>query len=387
MMAQRSATQAWRLADLLAGFADGGRGAGAHLGILPWPWTVGAWSPGRCSSPARAPRPTAWPSPNRRAQRGALAIAAEPDRRLGRHALAAAAARFGLPVIPVPELSGQASALADRFYGEPSAHIEVIGVAGARGKTSVSHFLAQALSRQIPCGLMGNLAPASPAIWPPPRSERRRRPGDPGRAARRGAQAVALGVPSRDPDQTAAVRLRQAVFTTERANVRTRRRTPDMGHALGAPGLSWAVLNADDPHTSVVMADLDPGVRVALYGLREQAPEGVHCDLWVGLSALTAIRRGLRFGVVTSWSEAGEAEVTVLGTFNAANLLAVLALLLARGLTLRPALQTLARIQGVPGRMEPFGGEKRPWWRWTMPTPQAPSARPLPICAATAAGA
>jgi UDP-N-acetylmuramoyl-L-alanyl-D-glutamate--2,6-diaminopimelate ligase len=99
---------------------------------------------------------------------------------------------------------------------------------------------------------------------------------------------------------------------------------------------------------------------VALYGLGAEAPEGLSRDLWVGLSALTTTRRGLRLAVVTSGPDAAEVEVGVLGTFNAANLLAVLALLLARGLALRPALQTLARLQGVPGRMEPFGGDQAP---------------------------
>jgi UDP-N-acetylmuramoyl-L-alanyl-D-glutamate--2,6-diaminopimelate ligase len=359
MMAQRSATQAWRLADLLAGFADVGAEQGAHLGILALTMDSRRVIPGALFLACQGATTHGMAFAEQARQRGALAIAAEPGGAWDGTTLAAAAAKLRLPVILVPELSGQASALADRFYGEPSAHIEVIGVAGVRGKTSVSHFLAQALSRQIPCGLMGNLGTGFPGELAPATEANAVGVQEALAGLRaRGAQAVALALPSRDPNQTAAVRLRQAVFTkrpTCEPGV-----DPDMGHALGAPGLSWAVLNADDPHTSVVMADLDPGVRVALYGLREQAPEGVHCDLWVGLSALTPIRRGLRFGVVTSWSEAGEAEVTVLGTFNAANLLAVLALLLARGLTLRPALQTLARIQGVPGRMEPFGGDEAP---------------------------
>jgi UDP-N-acetylmuramoyl-L-alanyl-D-glutamate--2,6-diaminopimelate ligase len=59
-------------------------------------------------------------------------------------------------------------------------------------------------------------------------------------------------------------------------------------------------------------------------------------------------------------TDEGEVEVGVLGTFNAANLLAVLAILRSRGLALAPALHALAKAQAVPGRMECFGSEDAP---------------------------
>jgi UDP-N-acetylmuramoyl-L-alanyl-D-glutamate--2,6-diaminopimelate ligase len=137
------------------------------------------------------------------------------------------------------------------------------------------------------------------------------------------------------------------------------------GLLFRSPGLGWAVLNAEDPASARIIADLAPGVRVALVGLGPQPPAGTHPDLWVGLNDLTPLRRGLRLHVLTdgptgSAAGEGEVEVGVLGTFNASNLLAVLAVLLARGLALEPALHALAKAQGAPGHMECFGGEDAP---------------------------
>jgi UDP-N-acetylmuramoyl-L-alanyl-D-glutamate--2,6-diaminopimelate ligase len=56
----------------------------------------------------------------------------------------------------------------------------------------------------------------------------------------------------------------------------------------------------------------------------------------------------------------GELDVDLLGRFNAANLLAVLTVMLSRGLPLERALRELARVRGVPGRMERFGDDGQP---------------------------
>lgn len=61
-------------------------------------------------------------------------------------------------LLPVQGLQKQLSAIAGRFYGEPSRTLEVVAVTGTNGKTSVTQLLAQA-SDQLgqPCGLIGTL--------------------------------------------------------------------------------------------------------------------------------------------------------------------------------------------------------------------------------------
>ncbi|WP_255211231.1 Mur ligase family protein, partial [Methylogaea oryzae] len=55
--------------------------------------------------------------------------------------------RFGGPV----------GLIADRFYGRPSRRLDVIGITGTNGKTSCSHYIAQALGDSKPCAVMGTL--------------------------------------------------------------------------------------------------------------------------------------------------------------------------------------------------------------------------------------
>jgi UDP-N-acetylmuramoyl-L-alanyl-D-glutamate--2,6-diaminopimelate ligase len=68
---------------------------------------------------------------------------------------------------------------------------------------------------------------------------------------------------------------------------------------------------------------------------------------------------GLGLAVETSLGS-GCLEVALIGTGKAADVLVALALLLCRGLPLKPALRALARVRGVPGKMESFGGDGAP---------------------------
>ena len=83
--------------------------------------------------------------------RGAAAIAYEAE--------GASVAPIGdTPLVAIKGLAAQLSAIAGRFYGEPSRGIELIGVTGTNGKTSVSQLLAQALDLLGQrCGIVGTL--------------------------------------------------------------------------------------------------------------------------------------------------------------------------------------------------------------------------------------
>lgn len=63
--------------------------------------------------------------------RGAAAVAYEAEGAVPMHAESAV-------LVPVKGLVGQLSAIAGRFYGEPSRALHLIGVTGTNGKTSVS---------------------------------------------------------------------------------------------------------------------------------------------------------------------------------------------------------------------------------------------------------
>jgi UDP-N-acetylmuramoyl-L-alanyl-D-glutamate--2,6-diaminopimelate ligase len=297
--------------------------------------------------------------------RGAAAVAAEPDGRWDAQALASLAETLRLPVVPVPDLRRRASLIADRFYGRPSASLEVIGVTGTNGKTSVTHFLAQALAPEIRCGVIGTIGVGFPRELAPATHTT---PDPVGLQAtlawlrERGAGAVAMEVSSHALDQgrAEAVRFGHAVFTNlSRDHLDyhgdMQRYAAAKRALFRVAGLRWAVLNLDDPLSESIRADLAPAVSLAAYSLRAGAEPPPGCEVWVRAREVRPSPRGLHLDLVTSAGQ-GALDAAVLGRFNAANLLAVLAVLLSRGLPLERSLQVLAQVRGVPGRMESFGG-------------------------------
>ncbi len=298
---------------------------------------------------------------------GAVAVAWEPDDRWTRERVAGLG--LELPLAEVPELGRQASAIAGRFYGDPSADLELVGVTGTNGKTSCALFLARALAPELPCGVIGTIGNGFPDRLVPGRHTTP----DPVRLQALlaqfrddGAGAVAMEVSSHalDQDRAAALRFDTAVLTNlSRDHLDYHGDMTRYGEAkkrlFHAPGLQAAVINLDDALGRELAAELaGAGPRLIGYG-RGDRPADAPVDAWLHGEILASDDRGLRVAVGGSWGE-GEFATPLLGHFNASNLLAVLAVLLQRGLPLATALRRLERLPGVPGRMQPFGGGDRP---------------------------
>ncbi len=360
MMALLNVPPAWRLADLLAGTSDLDLGQAAGLGVSDLALDSRRVVPGSLFLACDGPAGHGMVYAEHARDRGALGIAAEPTAAWDHATLAQAAARLRLPVIPVTGLTDQASALADRFYRAPSAHLDVIGIAGSVGKTSVGHLLAQTLAAETRCAVIGTLGVGLPGGLSPAVDLNAVTVQDTlARLRAWGAQAVAMSVPTQGRGHTAAVRFSHAVLT----HLSGSDDDATLAALFHTPGLRWAVLNAEDPRAAGLLAGLAPGVCVALYGRGDHPPVGLRHDLWLGLRDLTPLRRGLRLNVIAQGprgSEGRALEVGVLGAANAANLMAVLAVLLSRNFSLGAAAHALAKVQGVPGRMEGFGGEDAP---------------------------
>ncbi len=261
-----------------------------------------------------------------------------------------------LPLLPVPALRGVAGRLADRFFGEPSGALVVIGVTGTNGKTSVCHFLAQALDDpDARCGLLGTVGNGFPdALRPATHTT----PdvialhAELARLRDAGASHVALEVSSHalDQERVSGVRFDTAVFTNlthEHLDYHG-----DMhGYAaakrrlFSQPGLRCAVLNVDDPHGAAWLEELAPGIEALGFGFGPRAK--------LRGTTLRLDADGLLFSVEHA-SARGELRSPLLGRFNASNLLAGLAVLRLAGLELDEALVRLARVRTVPGRMERF---------------------------------
>jgi UDP-N-acetylmuramoyl-L-alanyl-D-glutamate--2,6-diaminopimelate ligase len=283
-----------------------------------------------------------------------------------------AALANGTPVITVADLGACMGAVAHRFYGEPSAGLRVVGVTGTNGKTSVAQFLAGALSAAGPgegyaaCGVIGTLGyglygDVHAGLHTTPEVLSSHRLLAEMRAA--GARHAVMEVSSHGLDQgrVAGVRFDTAVFTNLTRDHLDYH--PDMT-AYGAakrrlfecPGLRAAVLNRDDPFGRELAAALSGTPRIITYGLDEGAG-GAHPHLAGRL--LEATPGGLVLEVRGPWGEQ-RLSAPLVGAFNAANLLAALAALVALDIPFEQAVAVLARAVPVPGRMQPLGGGARP---------------------------
>lgn len=278
-----------------------------------------------------------------------------------------AALHDGVPVIGLGPDPDSLARLAARFFGEPSRSLYVVGVTGTNGKTSVSHYLAQALSNWGaggPCGLIGTLGMGlwgrlEPATQTTPEAVTLHR----GLAVLRGAGArrVVMEVSSHGLDQgrVAEVAFDAAVFTNlSRDHLDYHGDMQTYGAAKERlfrwPGLRLAVLNLDDPVGRRLRRALDSGVRVLGYSL-----DGAGAGIDLGLHGLASSAQGMRLEVATSEGRAA-VDTPLLGRFNAANLMAALGILLGMGMPVEEAAARLSRVRAVPGRMERFTGPGRP---------------------------
>ena len=292
-------------------------------------------------------------------RKGAAAVAWEPDG-------VVAEPEAAVPLIRVPGLGRKLGRIADRFYGQPSRAMTVIGVTGTDGKTSVTQFLAQALDQEdLRCGVVGTLGwGLADALQPASHTT----PDAVGLQAalhelrRRRARWVAMEVSSHALDQgrVAGVAFDIAVLTNlsrdhldyhgdEASYARAKQRL------FQVPGLEYAVVNLDDAFGRQLAREARDHA-VLGYGLSPR-PDAEAPAVWG--EHLRFQERGLRLQVQTPWGR-GELAAGVLGRFNAANLLAVLGVLLALGVGLEDALERLRHVRTIPGRMEAFGGGASP---------------------------
>jgi UDP-N-acetylmuramoyl-L-alanyl-D-glutamate--2,6-diaminopimelate ligase len=120
---------------------------------------------------------------------------------------------------------------------------------------------------------------------------------------------------------------------------------------FASPGLATAVVNADDAFGERVAAVArERGARVLTYGVNGGD---------VTATAIATTADGMALSVATPWGR-GDLATRVVGTFNVANLLGTLGVLLAGGLPLGEALAAMAAIEPPPGRMQRQGGGDLP---------------------------
>jgi len=282
-------------------------------------------------------------------------------------------ANWQVPHLAVQDLRRKSGDLADAVYGKPTEKLWMVGVTGTNGKTSTTHWIAQALSdAQRRCALIGTLgngrlgALQETANTTPEAIQVHKLCAE---YLHDGAQAVAMEVSSHALDQGRidGVRFDVALLTNlsrdhldyhgDMANYAASKRK-----FFDVTTLRYAVLNLDDETGSAWAESLQKdGVEVVAYGLSDAALQRAqHLQLRMVYGHLLQMTdSGLSLGIHSSWGTA-RLESHLVGRFNAENLLGVLAVLLVSEIALEDAVDSLSRVQAVAGRMQRLGGKALP---------------------------
>jgi len=268
---------------------------------------------------------------------------------------------MAVPLVAIQNLKHTVGHIADRFHGSPSRTLLVIGVTGTNGKTTCCHLLAQVLDRpEGRCGVIGTVGVGFPdALESATHStpDALRVHALLAEFARQGATSVCMEVSSHALDQgrVQGVVFTAAVFTNlTRDHLDYHTNMQAYGDAKARlfawPGLKAAVINSDDAFGRELIERARTHCAVTSYGLAQGDVHAV--DVHPSL-------QGLRLRVASAYGEAN-LNSGLLGRFNAANLLAVLACLLACGRTLAESTERLGLARPPSGRMERFGHGRQP---------------------------
>ncbi|MDL2337659.1 MAG: UDP-N-acetylmuramoyl-L-alanyl-D-glutamate--2,6-diaminopimelate ligase [Pseudomonadota bacterium] len=264
--------------------------------------------------------------------------------------------------------------LASAFFGAPSDRLSVIAVTGTNGKTSTAWWSAQALSAlgrrcgvigtlgvgAVPQGHGANVRAASPELrptgltTPDPVSLQRafKRFVDDGFAAC-AIEASSIGLAEQ---RLSGTHIDVAVLTNFTQDHLDYHGSMDAYwqakvDLFGWPGLRAAVLNLDDPQGAALQRALAGGaLDLWTYAVTETAAK-------TGAARLTArsvryVDGGLAFELVESNEPPVPLRTGLIGDYNVANLLAVVAGLRALGFALSDVARACETLTPVPGRME-----------------------------------
>lgn len=265
--------------------------------------------------------------------------------------------------IQCQNLKQNSGIIASRFYGFPSRDMNVIGVTGTDGKTSIAHFIAQCLdSYDVHCGVMGTLGNGfihdlHPTGLTTADALQVQRSLAGIRDA--GAKHVVMEVSSHGLDQGRinGVELNAAVLSNfSRDHLDYHETIEDYAAAkkklFSMPGLQVVVINLDDEFGRELAKECKDRLCVWGYSTQPDATRlSDYAHYVVVTKSVEATRTGYRLCVKTP-KGSGCFDVSLLGYFNVSNILASLASLLVSQVSFEDAIRRLSVVHPVSGRME-----------------------------------
>ncbi|MGB8337390.1 MAG: UDP-N-acetylmuramoyl-L-alanyl-D-glutamate--2,6-diaminopimelate ligase [Burkholderiales bacterium] len=274
-------------------------------------------------------------------------------------------AHWQVPNLGIANLQQYIGSIASHVYGNPSQKLWVAGVTGTNGKTSCSHWIASAFSflgkKSAVIGTVGNgLAGSAQQLTEATHTT----PEAIGLQAmlrdflQQGATHVAMEASSHGLEQgrVNGVKFDVALFTNL-----TRDHLDYHGdmesyakakHRLfHMPQLKTAVVNIDDEYGARLVQELkSENLEVITYSLKLGDICGSHLSLTLN---------GMELDITSRWGN-GRLKSRLLGAFNASNLLGVMGVLLAGGVSFSDAIHALAQLDAPPGRLQQLGGGDKP---------------------------
>lgn len=267
-------------------------------------------------------------------------------------------------VVCVTDIIAKLGMIAARFFHDPSQHMHLVAVTGTNGKTSVCHFLAEAMHVCAhKCGVLGTAGIgfinqlSTSALTTPDAIALQHCLAE---FLAEGAEMVALEASSHAliQQRLAGCQIETAVFTNlspEHLDYHA-----DMDDYASAkerlmqwPGLRQAVVNVDDPIGLQWCQRYHEKYPVIAYSCAEilpTLPNGVNL-LHGTLNASST--EGLHAQITSPWGNA-DIQVPIIGKFNLANLLAVLGVMHFYHDNFSECINAIQQVHGVCGRMQLF---------------------------------
>ncbi len=272
-----------------------------------------------------------------------------------------------VPVIPIQHLQQKLGVIAARAMGEPAKKLRMIGVTGTNGKTSCTHFMAEALQAEgISCGIIGTLGSGlyghlgEAALTTPDALTLQATLQN---LLAQHAKAVAIEVSSHSIHQGRinGIDFEIGVFTNltqdhldyhgDMATYAAVKR-----RFLAEFPTKHVVINVDDVYGRQWAMEL--AANKTVYGYSTAKTESTDYPL-IYASDITLSLHGIKARVHSPWGE-GDVVLPLIGQFNLSNGLAVLTALCVYGLPFATVLQRLSHLHPVPGRMQTVGGDGMP---------------------------
>jgi len=306
-----------------------------------------------------------------------------------------------IPILIIPDLKTQAGFIAAEFYGYPSRDLTMIGVTGTNGKTSITQFIAQVLTDLgITCGVIGTIGMGlfgdlAPTLNTTPDAVTLQKWLF--KLKQAGAKAIAMEVSSHGLVQrrTNGIEFDIAVFTNlTHDHLDYHETMQNYGEAKKLlflqPGLKHAIINADDEFGLQLIRELSDDLKVCAYTTKPKLnlSPAIVSDSVIARAVCEAIQEssselphpitnkgfatteictdnikltinGITANIHTPWWN-GALKSQLLGRFNVSNLLAVIGVLGAMKVDLVQALPYITNLTTANGRMQTFGGNKKP---------------------------